>query len=121
VHLDHVDVGGERLRPAGGQSFYPIEKYRIKLISIGFFVTDKTPIIWRGPMVMSAVRQFLQETLWGAQDFLIVDLPPGTGDAQMTLSQQVALDGVVVVTTPQDAGRWPCGRCGCFVRCSRSS
>ena len=93
---------GARPRSAGGQSFYPIEKYGIKLISIGFFVTDKTPIIWRGPMVMSAVRQFLQETLWGTQDFLIVDLPPGTGDAQLTLAQQVALDGVVIVTTPQD-------------------
>jgi ATP-binding protein involved in chromosome partitioning len=96
------DATGERPRSAGGQSFYPIEKYGIKLISIGFFVTDKTPIIWRGPMVMSAVRQFLQETLWGTQDFLIVDLPPGTGDAQLTLAQQVALDGVVIVTTPQD-------------------
>jgi ATP-binding protein involved in chromosome partitioning len=95
-------VSGERPRAAGGQSFYPIEKYGIKLISIGFFVTDKTPIIWRGPMVMSAVRQFLQDTLWGTQDFLIVDLPPGTGDAQLTLAQQVALDGVVIVTTPQD-------------------
>jgi ATP-binding protein involved in chromosome partitioning len=96
------NAAGGRPRAAGGQSFYPIEKYGIKLISIGFFVTDKTPIIWRGPMVMSAVRQFLQETLWGTQDFLIVDLPPGTGDAQLTLAQQVALDGVVVVTTPQD-------------------
>ena len=89
-------------RPAGGQSFYPIEKYGIKLISIGFFVTDKTPIIWRGPMVMSAVRQFLQETLWGTQDFLIVDLPPGTGDAQLTITQRVKLDGGVIVTTPQE-------------------
>jgi ATP-binding protein involved in chromosome partitioning len=95
-------TAGERPRAAGGQSFYPIEKYGIKLISIGFFVTDKTPIIWRGPMVMSAVRQFLQDTLWGTQDFLVVDLPPGTGDAQLTLAQQVALDGVVIVTTPQD-------------------
>jgi ATP-binding protein involved in chromosome partitioning len=92
----------ERPRSAGGQSFFPIEKHGIKLISMGFFVTDKTPIIWRGPMVMSAVRQFLQDTLWGTQDFLIVDLPPGTGDAQLTLAQQVALDGVVIVTTPQD-------------------
>ncbi len=95
-------VEGERPRSAGGQSFYPIEKYGIRLISIGFFLTDKTPVIWRGPMVMSAVRQFLQDTLWGTQDFLIVDLPPGTGDAQLTLAQQVALDGVVIVTTPQN-------------------
>ncbi|MGH8275218.1 MAG: P-loop NTPase [Steroidobacteraceae bacterium] len=95
-------VAGERPRAAGGQSFFPIEKYGIKLISIGFFVTDKTPVIWRGPMVMSAVRQFLQDTLWGTQDFLVVDLPPGTGDAQLTLAQLVELDGVVIVTTPQD-------------------
>ncbi|HLW70416.1 MAG TPA: Mrp/NBP35 family ATP-binding protein [Candidatus Binataceae bacterium] len=95
-------VAGEKPRSAGGQSFFPIEKFGIKLISIGFFLTDKTPVIWRGPMVMSAVRQFLQDTLWGTQDFLIVDLPPGTGDAQLTLAQLVELDGVVIVTTPQD-------------------
>ena len=74
----------------------------MKLISIGFFLDDKAPVIWRGPMVMGAVRQFLKDTLWGTQDFLIVDLPPGTGDAQLTLAQQVSLDGVVIVTTPQD-------------------
>jgi ATP-binding protein involved in chromosome partitioning len=95
-------TGDERPRSAGGQSFYPIEKYGVKLISIGFFLDDKAPVIWRGPMVMSAVRQFLKDTLWGTQDFLVVDLPPGTGDAQLTLAQLVALDGVVIVTTPQD-------------------
>jgi ATP-binding protein involved in chromosome partitioning len=95
-------AGEERPRPAGGQHFYPVERYGIKLMSIGFFLTDKSPVIWRGPMVMGAVRQFLQETLWGTQDFLVVDLPPGTGDAQLTLAQLVALDGAVVVTTPQD-------------------
>jgi ATP-binding protein involved in chromosome partitioning len=92
----------ERPRAAGGQNFHPVEKYGLKLISVGFFLADKAPVIWRGPMVMSAVRQFLKDTLWGTQDFLIVDLPPGTGDAQLTLAQQVALDGVVTVTTPQD-------------------
>jgi len=96
-----MGTGGERPRAAGGQNFYPLERYGIKLISIGFFLTDKAPVIWRGPMVMSAVRQFLKDTLWGTQDFLVVDLPPGTGDAQLTLAQQVALDGVVIVTTPQ--------------------
>ncbi len=94
-------IGAERPQSAGGQSFYPIEKYGVKLISIGFFVTDKTPIIWRGPMVMGAVKQFLNDTVWGVNDFLIVDLPPGTGDAQLTLAQLVAIDGVVIVTTPQ--------------------
>ena len=95
-------TGDERPRSAGGQSFFPIERYGLKLISIGFFLDEKAPVIWRGPMVMSAVRQFLKDTLWGTQDFLIVDLPPGTGDAQLTLAQEVALDGAVIVTTPQD-------------------
>jgi ATP-binding protein involved in chromosome partitioning len=95
-------IGAERPKSAGGNSFYPIEKYGIRLISVGFFVTDKTPVIWRGPMVMSAVRQFLKDTAWGSQDFLVIDLPPGTGDAQLTLAQIVPVDGVVIVTTPQD-------------------
>ncbi len=95
-------TGDARPKAADKTRFHPVEKYGIKLISMAFFLTDKAPVIWRGPMVMSAVRQFLRETVWGKQDFLIVDLPPGTGDAQLTLAQQVALDGVVIVTTPQD-------------------
>jgi ATP-binding protein involved in chromosome partitioning len=92
-------------RPASADEqhrFHPIRKYGINLMSIGFFIGEQVPVIWRGPMVMSAVRQFLRDTLWGTQDFLVVDLPPGTGDAQLTLAQQVALDGAIVVTTPQD-------------------
>src|SRR5208282_4347492 len=96
------NAGEERPKSAGGQNFFPIEKYGVKLISIGFFLGEKAPVIWRGPMVMGAVRQFLKDTLWGSQDFLVVDLPPGTGDAQLTLAQQVSLDGAVIVTTPQD-------------------
>jgi ATP-binding protein involved in chromosome partitioning len=95
-------TGDARPRAADKTRFYPVEKYGIKLISMAFFLSDKAPVIWRGPMVMSAVRQFLKETAWGKQDFLIVDLPPGTGDAQLTLAQQVALDGAVIVTTPQE-------------------
>jgi len=95
-------TGADRPKSAGGQNFYPIEKYGVKLISIGFFLGERAPVIWRGPMVMGAVRQFLKDTLWGTQDFLVVDLPPGTGDAQLTLAQQVAIDGAVIVTTPQD-------------------
>jgi ATP-binding protein involved in chromosome partitioning len=95
-------TGDERPRSAGGQSFYPIERFGVKLISIGFFLNDKAPVIWRGPMVMGAIKQFLKDTMWGTQDFLIVDLPPGTGDAQLTLAQEVAIDGAVIVTTPQD-------------------
>ena len=92
----------ERPKGAGGNNFYPVEKFGVKLVSIGFFLSDRAPVIWRGPMVMGAVRQFLKDALWGSQDFLVVDLPPGTGDAQLTLAQQVALDGAVIVTTPQD-------------------
>jgi ATP-binding protein involved in chromosome partitioning len=95
-------AAGERPKSAGGESFYPIEKYGVKIMSIGFFLTDKAPVIWRGPMVVGALGQFLKDTLWGTQDFLVVDLPPGTGDAQLTLAQQVSLDGVIIVTTPQD-------------------
>jgi ATP-binding protein involved in chromosome partitioning len=95
-------AGEERPKAAGPQNFFPIEKYGVKLISIGFFLGEKAPVIWRGPMVMGAVRQLLMDTLWGSQDFLVVDLPPGTGDAQLTLAQQVALDGAVIVTTPQE-------------------
>jgi ATP-binding protein involved in chromosome partitioning len=95
-------VQTERPKSAGGGRFHPIEKFGVQLVSIGFFLTDKTPVIWRGPMVMGAVRQFLKDVLWNALDYLIVDLPPGTGDAQLTLAQQVYLDGVVIVTTPQD-------------------
>lgn len=95
-------IGDERPKSAGGQNFYPIEKYGVKLVSIGFFLGERAPVIWRGPMVMGAVRQFLKDALWGTQDFLVVDLPPGTGDAQLTLAQQVAVDGVVIVTTPQE-------------------
>jgi ATP-binding protein involved in chromosome partitioning len=95
-------TGDDRPKSAGGANFHPIEKYGVRLISIGFFLGEHAPVIWRGPMVMGAVRQFLKDTLWGTQDFLIVDLPPGTGDAQLTLAQQVALDGAVIVTTPQE-------------------
>ncbi|HVM98036.1 MAG TPA: Mrp/NBP35 family ATP-binding protein [Candidatus Acidoferrales bacterium] len=80
----------------------PIEKYGLKLMSIGFFLDESSPVIWRGPMVMGAVRQFLKDVAWEDLDVLLVDMPPGTGDAQLTLVQQVPLAGGVVVTTPQD-------------------
>ncbi len=81
----------------------PIEKYNIKIMSIGFFLNSQDDaLIWRGPMVMKAVEQLLFEVKWGQLDFLVVDLPPGTGDAQLTLAQRVPLSGVVIVTTPQD-------------------
>ena len=80
----------------------PLESYQVKCMSIGFLVEEDQPIIWRGPMVMGVVRQFLQDVAWEPLDVLIIDLPPGTGDAQLTMIQAVELSGSVVVTTPQD-------------------
>ena len=80
----------------------PIEKYGVRVMSLGFLVEEDTPMVWRGPMVHSAVTQFLREVDWGGLDWLVVDMPPGTGDAHLTLTQGVPLDGAVIVTTPQD-------------------
>jgi ATP-binding protein involved in chromosome partitioning len=80
----------------------PFEKYGVRLMSLGFVLDDDTPVIWRGPMVMRAVEQLLADVEWGPLDYLIVDLPQGTGDAQLTISQKVPLSGAVIVTTPQD-------------------
>ncbi len=86
----------------GGRTLRPIEAYGMKVMSIGFLVDEETPMIWRGPMVMSAITQMLREVEWGTLDVLVVDMPPGTGDAQLTLAQQVPLAGAVIVSTPQD-------------------
>ena len=91
-----------RPRVSDDKRIYPVEKYGLRLMSIGFFLDDSSPVVWRGPLVMGLVRQFLKDVDWGALDILVVDLPPGTGDAQLTLVQQVPLAGAVVVTTPQD-------------------
>ncbi|HEX4440871.1 MAG TPA: Mrp/NBP35 family ATP-binding protein [Thermoanaerobaculia bacterium] len=80
----------------------PIERYGVKVMSLGFLMDVDQPVIWRGPMVMKAVEQFLQDVAWGTLDFLVIDLPPGTGDAQLTLTQKIQLSGAVIVTTPQD-------------------
>ncbi len=80
----------------------PIERFGVKLVSMGMFVGEGAPLIWRGPMLTKALTQFLQDVKWGDLDYLIIDLPPGTGDVQMTLTMQFALDGGVIVTTPQD-------------------
>ena len=79
----------------------PIEKYGIKLLSIGFFVDTDRPLIWRGPMATSALNQLMNDTLWGEIDWMVVDMPPGTGDIQLTLAQQYEVTGAVIVTTPQ--------------------
>ncbi|MBM3324566.1 MAG: Mrp/NBP35 family ATP-binding protein, partial [Calditrichaeota bacterium] len=80
----------------------PLQKFGLELMSIGFFIDHDTPMIWRGPMVHQAAEQFMRDVAWEDLDILVVDLPPGTGDAQMTLSQRVELSGVVIVSTPQD-------------------
>jgi ATP-binding protein involved in chromosome partitioning len=80
----------------------PIEKYGVRVMSLGFLMDVDQPVIWRGPMVMKAVEQFLGDVAWGKLEFLVVDLPPGTGDAQLTLTQKIQLSGAVIVTTPQD-------------------
>jgi len=85
-----------------GKTLLPIEKYGLKCMSIGFMVPADTPMIWRGPMVMGALEQMMGDVEWGELDVLIVDMPPGTGDAQLTMAQRVALTGAVIVSTPQD-------------------
>jgi ATP-binding protein involved in chromosome partitioning len=80
----------------------PAEAYGVKIMSIGFFVPEDQPIVWRGPMIHGAIQQFLRDVEWGALDYLIVDLPPGTGDAQLSIAQLVPMTGAVIVTTPQD-------------------
>jgi ATP-binding protein involved in chromosome partitioning len=85
-----------------GNRIFPFEKYGIKVMSLGFILETDTPVIWRGPMVMRAIEQMLGDVEWGALDYLILDLPPGTGDAQLTVTQKVPLSGAVIVSTPQD-------------------
>lgn len=85
-----------------GNRMRPLERFGLKVMSIGFLVEEETPMIWRGPMVMSAIKQMLYEVDWGPLDVLVVDMPPGTGDAQLTLAQSVPLAGSVIVSTPQD-------------------
>ncbi len=91
-----------RPESADGQTMEPMENYGVQVMSIGFLVDADNPMIWRGPMVTQALEQLLRQTNWGDLDYLIVDMPPGTGDIQLTLSQKVPLTGVVIVTTPQD-------------------
>ena len=85
-----------------GQKIVPKERYGVQAMSIGFLIEEDTPMIWRGPMVTQALQQLLNETQWDALDYLIIDLPPGTGDIQLTLCQKVPVSGAVIVTTPQD-------------------
>ncbi len=92
----------EKPQTIGGTRLKPIERYGLTVMSIGFLIDEETPMIWRGPMVMSAITQMLREVEWGKLDVMVVDMPPGTGDAQLTMAQQVPLKGAVIVSTPQD-------------------
>jgi ATP-binding protein involved in chromosome partitioning len=92
----------EKPQTIGGTRLKPIERHGMPVMSIGFLIEEETPMIWRGPMVMSALTQMLREVEWGTLDVMVVDMPPGTGDAQLTMAQQVPLKGAVIVSTPQD-------------------
>jgi len=92
----------EKPQTIGGNRLKPIERHGMPVMSIGFLIDEETPMIWRGPMVMSALTQMLREVEWGILDVMVVDMPPGTGDAQLTMAQQVPLKGAVIVSTPQD-------------------
>ena len=85
-----------------GKSLVPIEQYGVQCMSIGFLVDEETPMIWRGPMVTSAIKTFTQKVLWNNLDFIIIDMPPGTGDTQLTFAQEIKVDGVIIVSTPQE-------------------
>lgn len=93
---------GQPLLSDDGQTFNPFETYNIKSISIGSLISRDTPIIWRGVKISSALEQLMKQTNWGEIDIMVIDMPPGTGDIQITLSQRVEMDGVVIVSTPQD-------------------
>ncbi len=92
----------DRPQTIGGTRLRPITRYGLTVMSIGFLIDEETPMIWRGPMVISALTQMLREVEWGTLDVMVVDMPPGTGDAQLTMAQQVPLKGAVIVSTPQD-------------------
>ncbi|WP_333657040.1 Mrp/NBP35 family ATP-binding protein [Anaerolinea sp.] len=94
-------MGVQRLPPQNGQKLIPAEAYGVQIMSIGFLVKPGQPLIWRGPMLHSAIRQFLADVAWNELDYMIIDLPPGTGDAQLSLAQSVPLSGGLIVTLPQ--------------------
>jgi len=97
-----LGLAGERPSSPDGKMLQPLQAHGLQVMSIGFLVDPDQPMIWRGPMVTSALNQLLQQTSWHDLDYLIVDMPPGTGDIQLTLSQQVPVSGAVIITTPQD-------------------
>ena len=92
----------EKPKSDDGVNLIPIKKFDIQCMSIGFMISEETPMIWRGPMVASTIKTFVSKVLWDNVDFLIIDMPPGTGDALLTFSQEIDIDGAVIITTPQD-------------------
>jgi ATP-binding protein involved in chromosome partitioning len=97
-----LGLEGQRPTSPDGKRLRPLSSHGVTAISIGFLVDAEQPMVWRGPMVTQALTQLLSETEWGALDYLVVDMPPGTGDIQLTLAQRVPVAGAVIVTTPQD-------------------
>jgi len=92
----------EKPKSEDGKALVPVEKYNAQCMSMGFLVDEQTPMIWRGPMVISALKTMTQKVLWRDLDVIIIDMPPGTGDTQLTFAQEVKVDGAVIVSTPQD-------------------
>ena len=92
----------EKPKTEDGKAMVPVEKYNAQCMSMGFLVDEQTPMIWRGPMVISAIKTMTQKVLWKDRDIIIVDMPPGTGDTQLTFSQEIKMDGAIIVSTPQE-------------------
>ena len=92
----------EKPKSEDGKSMTPIKQYGVQCMSIGFLVHEDTPMIWRGPMVTSAIKTFTQKVLWDDLDYIIVDMPPGTGDTQLTFAQEIKVDGAIIISTPQE-------------------
>ena len=92
----------EKPKSEDGKAMSPLEKYDAQFMSMGFLVDEQTPMIWRGPMVISAIKTMTQKVLWKERDVIIIDMPPGTGDTQLTFAQEVKVDGAIIVSTPQD-------------------
>ncbi len=92
----------EKPKSEDGKALIPVEKYKAQCMSMGFLVDEQTPMIWRGPMVISALKTMTQKVLWKDLDIIIIDMPPGTGDTQLTFAQEVKVDGAIIVSTPQD-------------------
>ncbi len=92
----------EKPKSEDGKALIPVEKYNAQCMSMGFLVEEQTPMIWRGPMVISAIKTMTQKVLWKDRDVIVIDMPPGTGDTQLTFAQEIKVDGAIIVSTPQD-------------------